>query len=225
MANLINDEYFIRDIAIPNLNKEDNLSALNSAIELYQEEVLKDVLGWRLYSLFIADPDSEQRFIDIRDGKEFTFDFDGYTITRKYDGLANAKLESLIAYYVYFKYVGNRASHLGGVGANVPSTENANRIDPNYKTVNAWDRFVDLAGEPLIIEEYQKPPYLKYYSNFNRYCGDKRRGGYRSFDKFDLRSYEFFNDSGSLFNFLLANKDVYPEWQFEPQGRINVFGV
>lgn len=210
MANLIDDEYFIRDIALPNLNKSDNLEAINSAIELYQEEVLKSVLGYSLYSLFIADPESEQRFQDIRDGKEFTFNFNGYEVTRKYNGLANEELKSLIAYYVYFKYVGNRASHMGGVGNNMPSTENATRIDPNYKMVNAWNRFVSLSGNPLMCEDSNR---IHFYKKSCRFV------------KFDLSTYDFKDDSGSLFNFLLANKDVYPEWQFEPQSKINVFGV
>jgi hypothetical protein len=200
---LIDEDYMIRDISIPNLNDTKNLAAFETDVDKYQKEVLKEALGFELYSLFIADPSSEQRFIDIRDGKPFSFDLNGKTVTREYVGLQNDELESLIAYYVYFNTVSNRATYTSGIGEVLPQGENSVRVSPNQKLMRAWNNFVDLTG------------FLAYD---NRYCG-------KYFNKLDLSSYSFLNDAGSLYNFLLANKDVYPEWEFAPTDKIYLFNI
>lgn len=193
---LIDDDYMIRDISIPNLNTSGSLAEFNADVDKYQKEVLKKVLGFELYSLFITDPSSEQRFIDIRDGKSFTFDFNGKTITREYVGLQNDELESLIAYYVYFWAVRNRATYTSGIGEVLPNAENSQRVSPSDKLRWAWNNFVELSG---VTCDY--------------------------FNKFDLSSYNFANDEGSLYNFLLANKEIYPEWEFTPTDKINLFNI
>jgi hypothetical protein len=198
MANLINEDYFIRDINIP-ANSPGLQSKLTSWITEYQEEVLIKVLGYDLYSKFIVDPILEQRFIDIRDGKEFEFEFCGKTVKRKYIGLSNIKKESLIAYYAYYFIARDNASYTASIGEVKPQGENSITANPSEKLVNAWNKFVELSG---LIN-----------------C--------RWFDKFDLSSYVHFDDKPSLYNFLLANKDVYPEWEYssEQAEKINIFGI
>lgn len=197
MARLIDEDYFIGDIAIPNLNDESAISALNSNIDKYQEEVLIMMLGYDLYSKFIADPDAEQRFKDIRDGKEFEFSFNGSTIKRKYIGLQNDSNISLIAYYVYFYHARQRVTHTASVGEVSPKTENANRASSYSKQVFAWNSFVTRSGD---VSDFW-------------------------FDKLNLSTYQHFNDKGSLFNFLLANKEVYPEWEFESSEQVTMLGI
>ncbi len=192
---LIDEEYMIRDVSIPNLNTEANVAAFEADVDKYQKEVLKKVLGFELYSLFIASP-TDARFADIIDGKAFSFDFCGKTITREYVGLSNIELESLIAYYVYYWAVSNKATYTSGIGEVLPQGENSTRVSPNMKLMRAWNNFVELSGVTC-----------KY------------------FNKLDLSSYRFANDSGSLYNFLLANKETYPEWEFTPTGKENFLQI
>lgn len=202
MANLIDEDYFVRDITIPNLNTPANLAALNSDIESYQREVLVNVLGYKLYSLFINDPTSEQRFLDIKNGKEFEFLFKGTRVKRKYIGLSNAEHISLIAYYTYFFAVRNRATYTSGIGEVIVQGQNSINASNAPKLRNAWNKYVDLSGHV--------------------YC-DLNANAY--FDTLNPENYTHVNDVGSLFNFLLANKDVYPEWEFTPERKINIFGI
>lgn len=204
MANFINDDYFIRDINLP-LNNEEDITKLNSYIEKYQEDVLIMALGYDLYSKFIIDPEAEQRFKDIRDGKEFEFDFCGKLVKRKYIGLANTQKESLIAYYTYFFLVSNNVTFTSTTGEIKPDNENSNQASPNQKLMRSWNKFVDLTGN--VFDDK-----LSFYWD-----------GW--FNQFDLSSYQHVNAAPSLFNFLLANKDVYPEWEFQPSEKINIFAV
>jgi len=196
MANLINEDYFIRDISLPT-SKEADVSKIKSEIEKHQENVLIQVLGYDLYSKFIADPASEQRFLDIIDGKEFEFNFCGKTIKRKYVGLVNSQKESIIAYYTYFFIVRNNVTFTSNTGEVVADNENSRPASSNQKLTRAWNNFVELSGDIMCC------------------C----------FDKLDTSSYIHVNDHPSLFNFLLANKDVYPEWEFTPSEKINIFGI
>jgi len=203
MANLINEDYFIRDINIPS-NDTSAVAMINSEIEKYQELVLIQVLGYDLYSKFIADPDSEQRFKDIRDGAEFEFNFCGKTVKRKYVGLVNAKKESLIAYFTYFYLISNKVTFTSSTGEVIADNENSKPASSNQKLVRAWNNFIEMSGDITNKDYY----YILGY-----------------FDKLNLSSYVHVNDAPSLYNFLLANKEVYPEWEFTPSEKINIFGI
>lgn len=204
MANLINEDYFVRDISIPT-GTPDEVARLDSEIEKYEKEVLLKVLGYDLYYEFINNP-IEQRFLDIRNGKEFVFDLCGKTIKRKYVGLTNSQKESLIAYYVYFYITRDRVSFTSSTGEINPDNENSNQISPYGKMVSAWNNYVEMAGD-LTCTRYNDPYFLDY------------------FYKLEISSYMHVNDHPSLYNFLLANKEVYPEWEFDPCEKISIFGI
>lgn len=198
MANLINDEYFDGEINIPS-NSQELQSKLSAWTTRYQEKVLIEVLGYDLYSKFIVDPSSEARFEDILNGKEFEFEFCGKTVKRKYIGLANTEKESLIAYYTYFFIESNNASYTASTGEGRPSIQNAIPVSQNQKLIFAWNKFVDLSG--------------KVNCNW--------------FNKLDYGTYIHFDDKPSLYNFLLANIDLYPEWEYSPEDakKINIFRI
>ena len=98
--SIIDESYFVNDIAIANTSNETIEAGLNASIEKREKEALLSVLGYELYTLFIANP-SVQIYKDILDGKEFSFEFCGKTITRKWIGLANVEKISLLAFYTY----------------------------------------------------------------------------------------------------------------------------
>ena len=98
---IIDESYFINDIAIGNTNNDAIVAALNSSIVKREKEALLSIMGYELYDLFINNP-TDQIYLDIVNGKEFSFEFCGKTATRKWIGLANSEKVSLLAYYSYF---------------------------------------------------------------------------------------------------------------------------
>ena len=212
---MITDEsYFINDIAIAGTNNTSILAGLNSSITKREPEALISVLGYELYQLYIANP-AVQIYIDILDGKEFSFEFCGKNVTRKWVGLANTEKISLLAYYTYFFYEKDRNEFNSGVGFVKPKVENAVQENPRLKFVNSWNQYV-----------FQRGDFDKANKCSNRLRGSRRfRPDVSSFDKFDLTTYEFLNDDPSLFNFMLANVSDYPTWEFTPEKNINIFDL
>ena len=196
MANLVDYLYFFGEILIPELNVESKRSALNIDIGVYQKEILIDVLGYELYTLFIAGLAAETViYKDIRDGKVFTFELNGKTITRKWNGLINTEKISLISDFTYYKITERKVSHSTAIGEVIPDAENAVRSNSTDKMVNAWYRMREMYGITP-----------------------------RGFVKITDSDYVHYNDLPSLYNFLLANTDVYPTWEFEPKNSVSGFG-
>jgi len=111
----IDSTYFVGEIAIP---QAANDTALAQAITQYEKEILISLLGYKLYSLLIADctnyVPASQIYLDLVNGVEFDHVFNGETITLKWEGLKS--LQSLIAYYVFYKFVERDVTRLYGTG-------------------------------------------------------------------------------------------------------------
>jgi hypothetical protein len=200
----IDSTYFVGEIAIPNVDK--TIGSINQAIDQYEKEILIKLLGYKLFSLLVADctdgePASPQ-YISLVKGAEFEHTCYGSTNTLKWEGFVNAEKQSLIAYYVYYQYVLRDITHLAGSGVILSPSGKGSRSSSVDKLCNAWERMRILYG---II-----PPNYKPY--FNR----PLRG-----DSLPC----VFNADQSAYNFLFANKVTYPDWLFEPQWNINAFGI
>lgn len=194
---IIDSTYFIREIKLPNLNQSASLSELNSYIEKYEAEILKDLLGYQLYSDFItaiAEDEPDQKWVDLRDGAEFSFDFGGKTITRKWNGLKNSDKVSLIAYYVWFFYHRKFMQRITETGIATSQSENSVGVSSVLLASHNWNMFLELYGE---VPYWFDP----YYS-----------------------TYEHYTDKPSAYNFLLANSDDYDNWIFTKRENVNAFG-
>jgi hypothetical protein len=103
--SFIDSTYFVGEINIPNAATE---TSLTQAITQYEKEILIKLLGYKLYSLLIADllngVPQTQKYLDLVNGKEFTHYYNGGTYTIKWEGLKNTSLQSLISYYVFYNY-------------------------------------------------------------------------------------------------------------------------
>ena len=194
----IDNTYFVGEIAVPNQTGTiSNATAIIQAIGQYEKEILISLLGYKLYSLLIADLDAEglpqtQPFIDLVDGAEFEIN----GILLKWNGLKNSDKQSLIAYYTYYKMIERETVHNSGIGAILAKGEKGNRVSPVNKMINAWDRMRELYG---------KSP--------------------KQFDCIGYLTTTFFNFEPSAHNFLFANKESYPDWRFTPIWGINSFGI
>ena len=120
----IDSTYFVGEINIPNVAA--NTIAISQAIAQYEKEILISLLGYKLYSLLMtACPGGTPSgvYVDLVNGAEFTHSFNGEDITLKWEGLKNTALQSLIAYYVFYKYVERDVTRLYGTGVSIVSTE------------------------------------------------------------------------------------------------------
>ena len=197
MSNLIDNTYFVGGgLDIPLGSRAELNEGLTASITKHEPEVLKMLLGYKLYKLVQAAYDASvqtlnpvalpQIYADLINGAEFSFEYGGITIETKWEGLKNATKESLIANYVYYWHRRNNVSQFNGIGETVGKAENSQIVNPRYKMKNAWNKFVELYGE-------------------TGYCG------------VDNTTYTVWSDYPSAYNFLLANVADYPDWKFEPQ--------
>ena len=210
---IIDESYFINDIAIGNTNNTSIEAALNSAIVKREKEALISILGYELYNLFINNL-TDQIYLDIVEGKEFSFEFCGKTVTRKWIGLTNSDKVSLLAYYTYFFYERDRNVFNSSIGFVMPKAENAEQDNPRINYVSSWNNYIEQRGDLNKINECPNTLITRRF---------RPRGTY--FNEFDLTTYEFLNDDPSLFNFLLANVASYPTWEFTIENNINVFDL
>jgi hypothetical protein len=104
------------------------------------------------------------------------------------------KSQSFIACYVYYQYQTNNITFTTGIGEMEAKAELLQRASINDKMVKAINKASELIGQGTVIE------------------------------KSELQSYQHSDDAASLFNYLLANKSTFPEWEFTPLNKINVFG-
>jgi hypothetical protein len=139
--SLIDKTYFVNDINIPSGSFDDGGTLM---ITRHEPDILKKLLGYELYKLVIAyDPDtSEQRIIDIVEGKEYLVGERLY----KWNGLINTEKESLIAYYVYVQILRDRITHTATSGEIKPKYENSDQASVNMKTQSAWVKLRELYG-------------------------------------------------------------------------------
>jgi hypothetical protein len=195
----INSYYFVGEINIPNAFQ--NANAIDQAITQYEKEILIQLLGYKLYSLLIADCTNDnpatQIYKDLVDGAEFVLP--GSDITVKWEGLRNEAKQSLIAYY------------LSGTGVIMTPNGQGVRASSANKMCSAWERMRELYG---II-----PP------NFRPYFRYPTKGGNIPCTFNSYHSNHEAHYAPSAFNFLYANKANYPDWVFTPQWNINAFGI
>jgi len=205
-VSIIANTYFNSDI---NLTSTQITNVVDSWLDIYEEMILKKLLGYDLWVLYDADLNKDgaidepvaQRFKDLVDGKAFTFEYGGATISTKWQGLRDTTLlKSLIGYYVYFNYRNEEETFNSSAGQKIGLTENSNNVSAVPKLINTWNKMVEWYG--------QIPTELVYPELF-----------------LDNSNYIHRNSYPSAYNFLLANIDTYPEWVFEPLDRLNIFGI
>ena len=200
----IDSTYFTGELAVPNAANE---TALTQAITQYEKEILIKLLGYKLYSLLVADLVNNepvtQIYIDLVNGVEFTHAYNGVDYLLKWEGLINSGKISLLAYYVYYKYVERNITTFYGTSVSMANTQEGwSRVSPEEKMINAWERMRELYGK-------FPPEYKKLYP--------------RPILGTNL---SFVHDiEPSSYNFLLTNKTDYPDWIFTPLWNINKFGI
>jgi hypothetical protein len=138
--SLIDTTYFINDIEL----STDNLAVkLQQKINTCEPEILIKCLGFDMYRQFIAAlaGTPEQKWLDLRDGKEFAID----GIYYNWRGLLNTEKESLIAYYVYYQFIKSPEYYQSGLRQS--NTENSIVVNPRPKQCDVYNKMVDWIEE------------------------------------------------------------------------------
>jgi hypothetical protein len=199
---LIDNTYFIGDI---NLTAQ-QLNNIQGYIDVYEKEILVKLLGYPLYKELVDDLNEGEpqttRFEKLVDGDVFSFKtYQGYTVDAEWNGLRDkAKKKSLIAYYVYFNYVNYNNTQMTTVGNKITMAENAQDADVRMRLVKAWHNMRNWYGKSFKELSYNQA-YL------------------------DSSNYEHENPEPSAFNYLLAKKEDFNNWVFEPIDSINYLGI
>lgn len=175
---IITWEYFFGERAVPQITQDEVQKSIAMFIAKYEPKLLECLLGHALYVELITgitpvavipatNPVTyvpiEQKWLDLRDGCAYV---DKYGNARRWVGLINATTkESLIANYVYYKYMGDLATSTTGAGERLTAAENSKMASPIVKQTRAWNEMVEwnkqlrlfLQSSPTVYESYGDP--------------------------------------------------------------------
>lgn len=134
---------------------------LQAYVDRFEADALNQLLGYALAKLVLAyeNPGSDQRIIDIVEGKEYTVN--GYTV--KWNGLVNSDKVSLLADYVYVQYVIGKMVTLQNVGPAVSSVENGVIVGVMPLIMPVWHEMRELSG--YIGQDYLSASLYNYFYN------------------------------------------------------------
>jgi len=152
----IDNTYFNGELTIPNSQSypnstiDGNKVSLSQFIEEYEVELMTYALGYDLYSEFVEvfenngdlKPGVDQKWVDFVNGKEYTIDGKKY----KWKGLRYSEgtmKKSLIADYVYCKFLENYQVTLAGTGMQSESSKNSYKASAIPKIVSTWNGFMN----------------------------------------------------------------------------------
>jgi len=149
----IDTSYFFGELVISQVQSGAGATAMQLIIDSREEELLVKLLGYELYKAYQAalalEVDDtpgpavllEERFRDLRDGKEYT---DSSGVLVKWPGLrftVGTSKKSLIANYVYWHYI--RDNHTFTTGSGEKKSPLAINALPEAKLVRAWNQMVE----------------------------------------------------------------------------------
>lgn len=159
---MIDLTYFTLDKSLPTDTLSDKITGF---ISKYEPDILIKSLGYDLYKAYIAGIGAgtpSQKWLDLRDGKEYLID----GIYYRWRGFQNALKDSFIAYYVYYKITKDDPIFASSVGLRSVNTENSTPIDKGYKQSEVYNIMVDQINEMHDFIEYQNSVDETTYPNF-----------------------------------------------------------
>ncbi|CAB4136356.1 hypothetical protein UFOVP299_59 [uncultured Caudovirales phage] len=210
---IINAQYFqTKELYIPNSVAQPSIGSvlpsataqLNEEIESIEQSLLLDILGYEQLQELMAQFDEDgnwvedpiQKWVDLVDGVD---DWKGlrYTI--------GTKKISLIAYYVFFYYLGTDFQTYSTTGMQIPRAENSLYNNPSVKQTTVWNKFIRM----YIGDVRYGLPVLE--NNWN--------GDFLNF------SGKVIGNEVSLYDYLMKNRDLYDTTYFTVKTHINYMGL
>lgn len=162
---IIDSTIFNGDISIPNRTNTHIEALIDLTISEREPELLKGLLGYDMYMSLIAGliAPTTQKWVDLKDGKTYTVNGKTY----QYVGL-----KTMVANYVWYRFVEATTTNTLGVGQVLPATENGSVVTPIYKMVQAWNRMSDYVANMVHFLSNNESTYPEW-ETVNTYCWDE----------------------------------------------------
>ena len=152
---IIDSTYFQEDRLIPNVGVGAGKINIDRLIESEVHSLLESVLGYVAYKNLVENLDENgniktdtlQKWKDLINGKEYERNDKLYYFKGLKYTLGTSK-NSLLAYYVFYKWIKQNISQNSGVGGEVVlTTKNAVNVGLTAKLVDTWNKFWTMLGE------------------------------------------------------------------------------
>lgn len=173
MANIVDVTYFQSgQIFIPQLSEPSQAASLQVFIDTLEHEFLEMLLGYELYNAVRTE--ATARITDLIEGKTYT---NRLGVPDKWKGLKfadGAGKRSLIANYIYYKWLQKEISATTATGEKKINVINAMIADSVDKQCGAWNEMVNWVREMwefLYVEQDTYPEYFN--SNLKPYATKK----------------------------------------------------
>lgn len=204
---LINKTYFNGDISIPNMQEVDyDNGNIDDFIDNESRLLLESIFGFDLFSELVtyldADGNLEPSAPDKWQNLVYGVHYEVGNTKRKFSGLLlnpeSTIPKSLIADYVFYRWLKQNTSQSTGVGEVALEAKNAINVNPTQKLVTVWNRFYRQIGTEYFGIDHHNHPH---------FCGIVN--GTYFIDWYGYRNYYV-----SLFDYLKDHKEDFPTVMF-----------
>jgi len=171
---IINETYFIKELNIPNDNSIDvsgSTTPFESYIDKESRLCLQNALGSVLFAeldslvvggTYVPDGSKWDQFIEGE-----TYDFQGVSYTWKGLIFTEGTFKgSVLAYFVYCKWLEFQLSQQTGMGEAKGSAINSQSMNATHRYVNTWNNFIELYQGSERSESFSfvnGVPFLDYF--------------------------------------------------------------
>jgi len=213
--NITDATYYQRGLKeIPNNNIGSQISGvpnsgykLEDLIDYIERLFIIDLLGVKeaeLLKTAINDlANADQKYKDLIEGVDYTIEGVDY----RFDGLRGNNKDSLIAYYIFCKYMELDESTYSTTGVKVSSVNNATAFSPSRKYLDCWYKFLRMYQNETSSDSVNVIYRGAQVIGLDYYNYKKREGGLVSletylndhkedFPKFYIKRYETKNSLG-----------------------------
>ena len=172
MPNIVDISYFFGDLTIAQKSDAAVSSSLTWFIDEMEPKLLTDLMGYELKKLYDAGiTGSIPKYIDIRDGKEYTNRSGILTKWRGLKFLDGTAKKSLIANYIYWHWLQNENTITTGTSEKIANSPAAINVSSSQKMVRAWNQMVDWINELaefLLTYPVDYPEFQNHYGRIPR---------------------------------------------------------
>ena len=142
--SIIDTSFFTGRFQIPQLSQADVATDLQSFIDMYEEEILQNAMGYLFYNDFKAGINAttvDPKWQQLLDGFYFT---NQYGYGDQFKGFKPANNQSVIVPFIYYQWLRAKQSQLTGTGMVMqPQSENAITNVASWKMTEAWNYGAD----------------------------------------------------------------------------------
>jgi len=148
---------------IPNNNNQNTeiagvpsaVSELDYFISKYEREFTIGFLNITLYneleSALLDLPNADIKWQNLVEGNEYVKD----SVTYRFDGLRGFMQDSMVAFYVFCKYMENDESYYSTTGTIKSDASGANTFSPTTKYLDAWYIFLEKYQNEVGVNEHR----------------------------------------------------------------------